>query len=148
MGIKITIPKDFGGELKQLPEDTYEAVLQDLFGGISQAKKPKITVKWLIQSEYSGEKGKDYESTIGQNVLESYSLQENAMWKLNSLYKQVTDENLPHQDFEMDELVNFLKDALKGQEFKIDVQDSDDGKRSQVGQVLYAPSRRSKSKKR
>lgn len=148
MGIKITIPKDFGGELKKLPEDTYEAVLQDLFGGLSQAKKPKITVKWLIQSEYSGDHGKDYESTIGQNVLESYSLQENAMWKLNGLYKQVTGDNLPHKDFEMEELVEFLKDALKGQEFAIDVQDSEDGKRSQVGTVLYSPSRKSARKKR
>lgn len=141
--VKITIPENMGGELRKLPQDTYQAVLQDLFGGVAKSSgKPKVTAKWLIQSEYSGDHGKDYVSTVGENILDTYSLQENAVWKLNGLYKQVKGENIPHADYSMDEFVAMLKDELKGIEAMIDVVDSDDGERSQVKQVVYQPSRR------
>lgn len=121
--VQIHVPSDMGGTLRQLPEDTYEAAIQDMFLGTAKSSgNPKITLKWVIQSEYSGEHDDDYQSTIGENVLESFSLSANAIWKLNSLYKLVKDENIPQGDYDGDGLVEMLKGELNGAEFLIDVQ--------------------------
>ena len=68
--MQIHVPEDLGGKLRALPEDTYLAAIQDMFLGESRTGNPKLTVKWVVRSEYSGKHGKDYVSTIGENVLE------------------------------------------------------------------------------
>lgn len=137
--IKITVPEDLGGELRVLPEDTYEASIQDIFYGMSKTSgAPKLTVKWVVQSEYSGKHGEDYVSTVGENVLEAYSLQPNALWKLNNLYKTTTGERLPQGDYQPEEFVDMVKNALIGAECLIDVMtDSSQGReRSVVANIL------------
>lgn len=119
--VKISVPQDIGGDLRILPEDTYRATIQDVFYGVSKSKQPKLTVKWVVQSEYSGKKGKGHISTIGENVLETFSLQPQALWNLNTLYKDITGEKLPHGDFTAEEFTQLVKDAIKGAEFDIDV---------------------------
>jgi len=148
MGIKISVPENVGGELRVLPEDTYEAAIQDIFYGLSQSKQPKITVKWVIQSEYSGTKDKDYQSTVGENVLEAYSLQPNALWKLNTLYKTITGDRLPQGDYEPDDFVQMLKDNLIGSEALIDVvtEDMVGSDRSVVRNIAPKPKKSSKKK--
>lgn len=122
MAIKISIPENVGGELRVIPEDTYEVAIQDLFYGISKtSQQPKVTIKWVVQSEYSGKHDKDYQSTVGENVLEAYSLQPNAVWKLNSLYKLATGNRLPMGDYEPEEFTSMIKDALIGFEAMADV---------------------------
>jgi hypothetical protein len=140
--MRISIPENVGGELRVLPEDTYEASIQDLFYGLSQTKNPKITMKWVVQSEYSGKHDKDYQSTIGENVLESYSLQTKAVWKLNSLYKQITGEKLPMGDYEPEEFTSMIKEALVGAECMIDVAKNEEGTRSEIKQVVVKPKKK------
>ena len=121
----IRVPENVGGELRLLPEDTYDATLQDLFLGKSTASgQPKLTAKWVITSEYSGKKGKDYISTVGESVLESYSLQPQALWKLNTLYKKCTGKTLndafdPEQEYTEEEFAEMVKSALIGFDAKI-----------------------------
>ena len=119
--MQIHIPEDLGGDLRVLPEDTYDAQIQDLFTGSSKAGNPKITVKWVVTSEYSGKKTKDYKPTTGENVLENFSLLPQAVWNLNSLWTEVTGEKLPHGDYSLEEFGEILKTQLIGAEFKIDV---------------------------
>ena len=146
MSIKISIPENVGGDLRLLPEDTYEAAIQDLFFGTSQKGFPKITVKWIVQSEYTGKHGKDYQSTVGENVLEAYSLQPNAVWKLNSLYKLVTGDRLPQGDYTEEEFTSLIKDALIGSEALLDVA-TDNGSGSDRSIVKNVVAKPKKSKK-
>jgi len=117
--MQIHVPEELGGSLRILPEDTYKAVIQDMFLGKSKSGNPKITVKWLIQSEYSGEKDENYISTIGENVLETYSLQPQALWNLNDLYKSITKDRLPMGDYTEEEFLEMLKASLIGASMKI-----------------------------
>lgn len=148
MAIKINVPENVGGELRVLPEDTYEVAIQDLFYGISRtSQQPKITIKWVVQSEYSGKHDKDYISTVGENVLEAYSLQPNAIWKLNGLYKTVTGERLPMGDYEPEEFVGMVKDALKGFEAMADIAtDSSSGDERSVIKNLVAKPKKSRKR--
>lgn len=122
--MKLTIPESIGGDLRLLPEDTYDVAIQDLFYGQSAAKQPKLTCKYVVRSECSDKKVTSepkYISTIGENVLETFSLQPQALFNLNGFYKQVTGEGLPMGDFEMEEFVQLLKDTLVGAEGKLDL---------------------------
>jgi hypothetical protein len=117
--MQVHVPEELGGSLRVLPEDTYDAVIQDMFLGVSKTGNPKLTVKWLVQSEYTGEKDEDYISTVGENVLETYSLQPQALWNLNDLYKSVTGDRLPQGDYDEEEFLEMLKNALLGASMKI-----------------------------
>lgn len=125
MGMAITIPEEQGGELRVFPGDVYNANIQDLFLGTSKAGAPKVTIKWVITSEYSGvgkmskAEKKNFQTVIGENVLESFSLQPQAIWKLSSLYKEVTGDKLPVGDFTEEELEGILKNALIGYACKL-----------------------------
>ena len=119
--MQIHVPEDVGGKLRVVPEDTYDATIQDMFLGKSQSDNPKLTVKWVLRSEYSGKHGKDYVSTIGENVLETYSLLPQALWNLNDLYQTVTGEELPQGDYDEETFLDMLKSQLLGAEMKIRV---------------------------
>jgi hypothetical protein len=97
--------------------------IQEIFFGESKAGAPKLTVKWLITSEYTGKKDKDYSSTVGENILENFSLQEQALWNLNSLYKKATGERLPTGDYQPEEFVGLLKEKLIGYSTQCRVED-------------------------
>jgi hypothetical protein len=130
--MKITVPKDIGGDLKILPEGPCEATLTELFLGKSTSSgHAKVTAKYVITSEMDikGQKAYDAEgeevdfpedfSTIGEVVLETFSLQPHALFGLNSLYKSVAGRNLPQGDYEPEELVDLLKEELIPREFKL-----------------------------
>ena len=140
--MQIHVPEDVGGEdLRVLPEDTYQASLSDWFLGKSKAGQPKLTAKWVITSECNDPdvvKDKKYESTIGADVLDNYSLQPQALWKLNGLYKQVTGEKLPHGDFDEEGFHQMIKESLLGIEAELDiVTDTGSGEeRSNVKKVI------------
>ena len=110
--------------------DIYDASIQDLYIGTSKAaQQPKVTIKWVVTSEYSGieimtkkEKEKHI-TTIGENVLETASLQPQAIWKLSGLWKEVTGEpKIPMGDYEVEELETILKEQLVGYACKIQVE--------------------------
>jgi hypothetical protein len=117
--MRIVIPEEIGGSLRLLPPDTYEANLSDLFLGESQTKNPKVTLKFTITSEYTGKKDKDFQSCIGENILEMCSLQPQAVWKLNDYYKAATGERLPQGEFDDEEFESMLKEALVGKSFRL-----------------------------
>jgi hypothetical protein len=141
--VKIHVPEDLGGELRVLPESRYAATAQDVFIGLSQAKQPKVTVKWVITSEpydIPQESLAGEESTIGETVLDSYSLQPQALWRLNSLYKELTGERLPQGEYSEEEFLGLLKEAIVGQEVILSLE-SDMGagqERSKVAKVVKA----------
>jgi len=133
---KITVPDDLGGDLKVFPEGVYDFVLKDIILGTSQANKPKLTFRWICQSEAENAKEiDDYESLMGETVLDSYSLQSQALWKLNSIYKQMTKEQLPQGDYEMDEFVGLVKDALDGASARVAVQPDEAGERTEITNI-------------
>ena len=117
--MQIHVPEDLGGKLRLLPDDIYKCAIQDMFLGTSKEGNPKLTLKWVLQSEYSGKHKKDYISTIGENVLETFSLLPQAMWNLNDLYKTVTGEQLPQGDYGPEEFVALLKEQLLGVEMQL-----------------------------
>lgn len=141
--MQIHVPEDVGGEdLRLFPEDTYSASLSDWFLGKGKAsQQPKLTAKWVVTSEPTDPdvtKRKDFESTIGSEILDTYSLQPQALWKLNGLYKQVTGEKLPHGDFDAEGFHQMIKETLTGVEADLDiVTDTGSGEeRSMINKVM------------
>jgi hypothetical protein len=132
--MKVRVPEDLGGELRVLPEEAYEAVISDLFLGKSQTGNPKITVKYTITSE-STTKEKGDPSTIGETVLETLSLQEQAMWRTNAFYKTITGERIPQGDYDEIEFVEMLKTACSGVEVIIQVETEESNKGTSMTQI-------------
>ena len=133
--INIRIPKDsLSSDLSMMPEDTYTAELDKITTKISKNSGQPVTwVAWTITSDPAEPINEDeypdlQGSTVGKKVLESYSLQEQAVWRLNTLFKLATQENLPtDQDFSLEEFNSMLEERLVGFEATLVlVQDEDD----------------------
>jgi len=121
--MQVKVPESMGGDLRILPTTNplYEAEVADIFLGKSGTGNLKATVKYIITSEYEGPeaKAKNFESTIGATVLETFSLQEQAIWRLNTFFKQCTGERIPAGDFSEEDLGNMLKDGCIGTPFSL-----------------------------
>ena len=115
--MKISIPKDLGGELKTLPEGPCRAVIEGISLGKSKADQPKATVRYICLTELYSKSAS--ETSIGERVLETFSLQSQALWRINDLYKEGTGESLPQGDYEEAELQELLEGALKGTEWNL-----------------------------
>jgi len=138
--MQIKVPETMGGgDVRVLPvtNPLYEAELADVFIGKSSTGNPKATVKYVLTSEYEGKeaKAKDFESTIGAVVLETFSLQEQAIWNLNDLFKQCTGERLPQGDFDEAEFGALLRDAMVGTAFHLLLKNEADNKGVEKTQV-------------
>jgi len=115
--MKITIPKDLGSELKVIPEGPCRAAIEGISLGKSKTDQPKATVRYVCLTELYP-KGAP-ESSIGERILETFSLQPQAIWRLNDLFKEATGENLPQGDYEDTEFQEILEEALKGTEWNL-----------------------------
>lgn len=117
--MRVVIPENLGGDLRLLPPDTYEAEVVDVFVGESKTKQPKLTVKFTVTSEFTGPKDNNFQSCIGETVLDTYSLQPQALWRLNDLYKAATGERLKMGDFDLEEFGQLMKESLVGKAFTL-----------------------------
>lgn len=115
--MKVRVPENLGGELKVLPEGTCKAVLDALFLGTSSTGNPKATARYIVTSELYEDPSEG--TSVGENVLETFSLQPQALFNINGLYKAVTGKNIPQGDYELDEFLNIIEEAVKGQEFNL-----------------------------
>lgn len=129
MQIRVPEQEKMGGTLKVLPGGPYTATVKDIIIGESKtSKQPKATLRWIITSEpedgdkaFKGMKdpqGKKIEPfpTTGETVLDTYSLQEQAIWRLNDTHKTLTGQGLPQGDYDETELGNLLTENLVGQD--------------------------------
>lgn len=114
--MRIIIPDDIGGEIRALPEGVYDATLDKMMFGKSKEGNPKITVKWIVTSE-NAEDGED--TTVGETILDSYSLLPQALWRLNRLYKEFSGEDIPQSDYSPEEFLTMLEETLKGVSAKV-----------------------------
>jgi len=145
--MRIVVPENLGGDLRLLPPDTYSSEIQDIFLGESQAKQPKVTIKHVLTSEYGGPRDDDFQSCIGEVVLDSFSLQTQAMWRLNDLYKEATGEKLPMGDFSKEEFEAMLKEKLVGTRWNIlvDTEEVPGGReQTKIQQFSLIPNRKLK----
>lgn len=115
--MKIHVPENLGGDLKVLPEGPCTASIDNITLGTSKAGKPKATVRYILTSEMY--KPEDGQSSVGEVVLETFSLQPQALWNLNSLFKDCTGDSIPQGDHEPAELESILQEGLIGQEFNL-----------------------------
>jgi hypothetical protein len=58
-------------------------------------------------------------SAIGESVLETFSLQPQAIFRLNDVYKEVTGERLPQGDYSEEDIEQMLNEALTGSEWNL-----------------------------
>jgi hypothetical protein len=115
--MQISIPEDLGGELRKL-EGVAQATSQSFSFGTSKSGNPKLTLKYVITDEMDGI-GEDEPSAVGETVLETFSLQPQALWKLNELYKQCTGEKLPQGDYSKEEFEELLNENIIGVDFNL-----------------------------
>ncbi len=122
--MRITVPKDIDSGLKVLPEGVCTAVIDRVMIGKSKAGKPKLTVRFVCTSELFTD-GSD--TSIGEKILDTYSLEPQALWRLNDLYKQATGSSLPHGDYSPEEFEDMIESQLRGTEWRLVLeQDSTD----------------------
>lgn len=115
--MQIHIPEDIGGELKLLPDGPCNAVLTNLTLGKSKEGNPKATAMFVVTSEMYDDPKEG--TTVGEKVLETFSLLPQALFNINGLFKSVTGENLPQGDYDYETFLQILLEALKGQEFTL-----------------------------
>jgi hypothetical protein len=116
--MNIKVPQDIGGELRLLPNGPARAVLEKIMLGKSHQNKPKATFRYTITEEMVGIKEGE-PSAIGETVLETYSLQEQSMWKINGTFKEVTGERIPQGDFSEGDFEAMLNEKLTGTEWDL-----------------------------
>jgi len=145
--VQIHVPEDLGGKLKVLPETQVDASIQDVFLGTSGTGNPKATVKWIITEEVDKKLLKtvkeynDLDTTVGENVLETFSLLPNALWNLNDLFEGITGDRIPANEtgFSTEEFEALCKESLTGGEARLDLENADDSgeMRTQVKERAY-----------
>lgn len=120
--MKITIPEEFPSGLRNIPEGTYQGTLSGMTIGKSQSGFPKLNVFYTLTSEQENIKAGE-PSTVGEKVLETFSLQSQALWRLNDLYKAVKEKDLEGGDFEPEEFVQMLMNDLLGTDWTLYITD-------------------------
>lgn len=128
--MQIHVPENIGGELK-LMEGRADSIIDKLILGKSKVGQPKLTVRHIITSELFDDAD---QTSIGETVLDSMSLQPQAMFRVNNLYKSVTGERIPQGDYSAEEFVAMLEEKLKGEPFSLmlEIETGDDGQERTV----------------
>jgi hypothetical protein len=116
-GMKIHIPEGLGGGELKLMTGSTKATLDKIAWGLSQAKQPKATFMYTVLDELNSDDG--LPTTVGERVLETFSLQPQALFKLNDVYKAATDEGLPVGDYSEEEFHGLIEDALLETEWQL-----------------------------
>lgn len=121
----VHIPKGVGSDkLRNDMEGVAAAELTGVFWGKSQAGQPKATLQFTLTEDIEGLEP----PTTGEKVLESCSLQPQALWKLNSYYKEVTSQDFPEGDMSVDEFKEMVEGALLGSTWDLDLKIGQDQK--------------------
>jgi hypothetical protein len=115
-GMTIHIPEGLGGDLK-LMTGTTKASLDKLAWGVSQAKQPKVTFMYTVLDELNDDP--DLPTTVGERVLETYSLQPQALFKLNDAFKAAKGEGLPTGDFSEEEFHELIEETFQDTEWQL-----------------------------
>jgi hypothetical protein len=152
--MKIVVPDDIGGELRILPEETFESTITDIFLGTSAAKQPKLTFKHVLTSESPSLKDGD-PPCLGEIVLDTYSLQPQALFRLNTDFKKVTGSKIPASDspdgYDAEEFLLLMKETFMGTNWTIaletETNPNDGEERTKIKEKMIQV-RKGKAKKR
>lgn len=120
----ITVPRDMGGDLRNDIQGVASATLNGLHWGMSKQQKPKVTIEFTLLEDIAGIDP----PTTGEKVLESCSLQAQALWKLNGFYKQATGEDIPAGEVSYEEFKEMIAGVLIGTQWDLDLQIAADDK--------------------
>jgi len=113
-----------GGDLRNDLEGVAKAELIKLHWGKSQEGKPKVTIEFVLLEDIAG----IAPPTTGEKVLEACSLQSQALWKVNSYYKQIKEEDIPAGNMSMEEFRALIENTLIGTQWDLDLQIAPDNK--------------------
>lgn len=117
--MRIHIPKE--EEIPVLPECTVKACVERVVVGTSQTGNPKVTVRFIITEDVPNHP----EPLVGVPILENFSLQPQAVWRLQAFYRDATGETIPEGDYTQEELADILRKALEGTEWRLHVAPED-----------------------
>lgn len=130
----ISVPKDLGGDVRSDIEGIGSAQLMALYWGTSKQNKPKVTVEFIMTEDIP-----DIDPpTTGEKILEACSLQPQALWKLNSYYKQVAKEDIPSKDYSLEEFKALMEETLIGTEWDLELTIGTDDKNNPRTQIRTA----------
>jgi len=115
--MNITIPDNIDDGLQKLPEGLATVALEKIILGVSKANKPKATFRYVIIEEM--ENASEGKSTVGATILETYSLQPQALFNLARTYKEATKEALPQGDYSEEEFLALISQALCGSSWNV-----------------------------
>ena len=133
----INIPEKIGGKLF-VGAGVCEAQLSRVSLGLSQNQQPKATLEFTITSEMS--ENTDEWTSMGERVLETCSLQEQAIWKLNDYFEQVATEQLPAGKMSGEDFQALMNEKLVGTNWTLELildKDDKDNDRTKVSQASF-----------
>lgn len=139
-GMSIVVPESLGGELRLLPPGNAKATLEKIMVGKSKSSgQAKATFRYTITEEMEGLPD-DAPTTVGEAVLETYSLQPQAMFRLNDVYKMVLGERLPQGEWTPEEFEERLNEDLCGTEWNLVLENQvpSDGSSTEERTVIVA----------
>lgn len=114
--IHIPENQDFSG-FRTLPDGPAVIMLEKMKAGLSKKKQPMITATFVVVEEMANA-NPDEPETVGAKVVEFYSLQENAQFKIIQDYKEVAKENMPHGDYQTaQDLLDVIAPVMEGSEW-------------------------------
>jgi hypothetical protein len=137
-GMKIHIPEGLGGGDLKIMEGSTKATLDKIAWGLSQTKQPKATFMYTVLDELSTDDNQP--TTVGERVLETFSLQPQALFRLNDVYKEATGEGLPVGDYSEEEFHSLIEEALQDTEWQLNLQkgmDQNGKERTEVGSRAF-----------
>lgn len=109
----VSVPENLSSGLRLLPEGPAEATVDKVMVGTSKKGMPKATFKYIITEEMDNLPD-DEPTAIGEAVLETFSLQSQALFKLNDAYKEVTGDRLKMGDYSKEEIEALLNETFVG----------------------------------
>lgn len=132
----ISVPKDLGGDLRNDIQGVAKGTLTAMHWGKSQEGKPKVTIEFILTEDIPGLEP----PTTGEKVLESCSLQPQALWKLNIYYKGAKEEDLPSGDHSFEAFQAIVEEALLETEWDLDLMvgmDNKNNPRTQIRKAIF-----------
>lgn len=130
----IEVPNDLGGDLRNDIEGVCRAELTKLNWGVSKKNQPKVTIEFTLVEDIDNIEP----PTMGAKVLETCSLQSQALWKVNSYYKGVTGEDMAAGKMTYEEFKIMMENTLLGTSWDLDLMIGTDEKNEPRTQVRTA----------
>lgn len=114
-GFKISVTKDNLGGSTPVPPGIYKARVS-MEQVVAKSGTPMAKVVYSLLGN-----GPDGKSVANRKAFDNITIEESMVWKLNTLYKACTGDDLPQESFTQDELFLLVKNVAEGHTVSVEL---------------------------